>query len=514
MAAKQCAIAGPPAEKPVLQTDRSKCIFCQDNQTTEPLKCPVNSLNTEIQESGYITISQNLVSFAELDALPFDIARLDNGQGVQDTLKTCEAKWHKSCQLKYTTTKLSWVKKRSAPGPSNEVVSKFTRSGAPSTQESLHCFFCDKIETSKDKLHNASTFKMDNRVRTCALQLQDESLLAKLSAGDMVAQDAVYHSSCLVALYNKADRLSKDIDYESPSVIHGIALAELVSYIEDARMDPEIAQVFKMSDLTDLYTTRIRQLGQDVGERVHSSRLKERLLSHFPYMDSYKQGRDVFLAFKEDIGHAINVACKRDNDDEGIALVKAANIVRREMLQTKKNQFLGSFPADCQHSSMPETLLALVSMILEGPNIKNQSKYPLSQATLSLSQLLLYNSHARSREGSMGTHHLKDRETPVHLHTKTRKKQLADAMYELGLSIPYDRVLDISTVLANSICTHFSTNEVVCPPQLHHDRFTVAAADNIDHNPSSTTAKGTFHGTGVSLFQQPPHNWQALHRPG
>ena len=114
----------------------------------------------------------------------------------------------------------------------------------------------------------------------------------------------------------------------------------------------------------------------------------------------------------------------------------------------------------------------------------------------------------------MGTHHLKDRETPVHLHTKTRKKQLADAMYELGLSIPYDRVLDISTVLANSICTHFSTNKVVCPPQLHHDRFTVAAADNIDHNPSSTTAKGSFHGTGVSLFQQPPHNWQALHRPG
>ena len=164
---------------------------------------------------------------------------------MQDTLKTCEAKWHKSCQLKYTTSKLSRVKKRLAPGPSNEVVSKFMRSGAPSTQESLHGFFCDKIETSKDKLHNASTFKMDNRVRTCALQLQDESLLAKLSAGDMVAQDAVYHSSCLVALYNKADRLSKDIDYESPSVIHGNALAELVSYIEDARMDPEIAQVLK-----------------------------------------------------------------------------------------------------------------------------------------------------------------------------------------------------------------------------------------------------------------------------
>lgn len=33
--------------------------------------------------------------------------------------------------------------------------------------------------------------------------------------------------------------------------------------------------------------------------------------------------------------------------------------------------------------------------------------------------------------------------------------------------------------------------------------FTVAAVDNLDHNPSSTTAKDSFHGTGISLFQQP-----------
>ena len=31
---------------------------------------------------------------------------------------------------------------------------------------------------------------------------------------------------------------------------------------------------------------------------------------------------------------------------------------------------------------------------------------------------------------------------------------------------------------------------------LHH-------IDNIDHNPSSTTAKDSFHGTGISLFQHP-----------
>jgi hypothetical protein len=33
--------------------------------------------------------------------------------------------------------------------------------------------------------------------------------------------------------------------------------------------------------------------------------------------------------------------------------------------------------------------------------------------------------------------------------------------------------------------------------------FTTAAVDNIDHNPSSTTSKSSFHGTGISIFQHP-----------
>lgn len=31
----------------------------------------------------------------------------------------------------------------------------------------------------------------------------------------------------------------------------------------------------------------------------------------------------------------------------------------------------------------------------------------------------------------------------------------------------------------------------------------MGALDNLDHNPSSTTAKDSFHGTGISLFQFP-----------
>ena len=44
---------------------------------------------------------------------------------------------------------------------------------------------------------------------------------------------------------------------------------------------------------------------------------------------------------------------------------------------------------------------------------------------------------------------------------------------------------------------------VVCPLNLNYGLFTVGALDNIDYNPSSTTAQGSFHGTGISLFQFP-----------
>ena len=46
-----------------------------------------------------------------------------------------------------------------------------------------------------------------------------------------------------------------------------------------------------------------------------------------------------------------------------------------------------------------------------------------------------------------------------------------------------------------------NTVALVCPSQLRHGLFTVGALDNLDHNPSSTTATDVFHGTGIRLFQ-------------
>ena len=43
--------------------------------------------------------------------------------------------------------------------------------------------------------------------------------------------------------------------------------------------------------------------------------------------------------------------------------------------------------------------------------------------------------------------------------------------------------------------------KTVWPPQLKQGAFTTSAVDNINHQTSATTAKSSFNGTSVSVFQ-------------
>ena len=63
-------------------------------------------------------------------------------------------------------------------------------------------------------LHDAMTPKITQRVRICALKLQDQNVIAKLCPGDLVAQEAKYHSQCLVKLYNASSRKTEEGKHE------------------------------------------------------------------------------------------------------------------------------------------------------------------------------------------------------------------------------------------------------------------------------------------------------------
>ena len=64
-------------------------------------------------------------------------------------------------------------------------------------------------------------------------------------------------------------------------------------------------------------------------------------------------------------------------------------------------------------------------------------------------------------------------------------------------------MIELKALLAGAVCKQFEQQDLVCPFSLRRGLFMVGALDNIDHNPSATTAQGAFHGTAISIFQFP-----------
>ena len=248
----------------------NKCVICQD-RTSEALQCPADNRRTDIPiGTGYHTFEENLERCCSLNwfPVPIRLEHLKKGGGIAETLQHYKAKWHKSCRNKFSHMKISRQEKRKHSLGTEEQstsTSKVTRQSCGDAAKMRRdiCFFCDD---ATGVLHEASTFNIDRRVHECALELQDTVLLAKLSAGDLISQEAVYHAKCLVTLYKKASRhIPKTVEENQDDMIHGIVLAELITFIEESQTVTETVPVFKLADLAKMYTRRLGQLGVDVG---------------------------------------------------------------------------------------------------------------------------------------------------------------------------------------------------------------------------------------------------------
>ena len=89
-----------------------------------------------------------------------------------------------------------------------------------------------------------------------------------------------------------------------------------------------------------------------------------------PHLEANKSNYGIILTFKKDIGDALLLTTKQDPDNDAVVLMRAAQIVRNETLQMK-DTFNGSLDDD-QYKTLPQSLVALLQIILDGTNIKNQ----------------------------------------------------------------------------------------------------------------------------------------------
>ena len=228
-----------------------------------------------------------------------DIKRLDDGSGIENTLRLNNAKYHNTCRLMFNNSKLERVRKRRGPPRSDEPEAgpgRFTRRSVDTVPDiKIICFFCEKDIIGSDR--NAMTKKLYERLNDCTELLEDKKLINKLSAGDLDAQGAKYHLNCLTTVCNRERAFFRQQRENEQDVqerhAYSRAFAELVTYIIESQRSHQGETFFKLADLNGLMTKRLTQLGSSTS-KLHPTRFKEELLDRLPELQAHKKAGMVF----------------------------------------------------------------------------------------------------------------------------------------------------------------------------------------------------------------------------
>ena len=258
------------------------------------------------------------------------------------------------------------------------------------------CVFCNE---KVGVLHSFSTIEADRNLCRIVTDLQDFELLAKISGGDLIAIEAKYHMKCLTNLRNKHRSFQRKmksaelLDAEEEERFNEArAFVELVEYIEDSVENGTL--FFPLPELHSLFENRLSVLGYP--KSVNRLRLKNKILDHFQEAHEQDDGKQTVLIFRNGLQNIVKEALQEhDFSDDAAVLAKAAKIVRRDIFSHKGFSFSGTFPLGCNEISLPASLKSLISMIMNGLNVKDQENKE-SQTCLAVCQTVLFNAKKRS----------------------------------------------------------------------------------------------------------------------
>ena len=179
------------------------------------------------------------------------------------------------------------------------------------------------------------------------------------------------------------------------------------------------------------------------------------------------------------------------------------------MLKTAQD-FNDNFAENCQLNSVPQSLLSMIYVLTGSARNEGGEEFEIFKPALSIAQLTQFNS-AQKRTNSTSHRYSSEKETPLSIyiaflvHSETRSRALIDKLHDHELCISYHRMLTLSTSIGNTVCSQFERDNIVSPSILRLHLFTTHAVDNVDHNPSSRSAKDSFNGTAITTTQHLEH---------
>ena len=142
---RKLRLAPQACPAPVQPTNWDICVLCQERGGT--------LINPSAM--GYASLTTNLSSLHELNNVPLNInvSRLDDGDGMEETLVTHKAKWHKACYVLCNATKVERARKlqekacqKLAHSPLKQHLRSASAPACPMETEKRYqpaCFFCD-----------------------------------------------------------------------------------------------------------------------------------------------------------------------------------------------------------------------------------------------------------------------------------------------------------------------------------------------------------------------------------
>ena len=208
----------------------------------------------------------------------------------------------------------------------------------------------------------------------------------------------------------------------------------------------------------------------------------------------------MYISFKDDLAGALEYTREHSTDKNAAHLSKAANIIRKEMLEMTQDF----------NETVPQPPLSMIDMLPGSARNEGDDELEIFKPAVSIAQLIQFNS-AQKRTNSTSHRYSSEKETPLSIyiaflvHSETRSRVLIDKLHDHGLCISYHRMLTLSTSIGNTVCSQFERDNIVSPSILRLHLFTTHAVDNVDHNPSSRSAKDSFNGTAITTTQHLEH---------
>lgn len=491
--------------------DWSMCVICQ-TKTAEETTFPNKGKRFPAHEvfQNFLT---NVKAFKDLEALPCQI--LFDEHCTADTFVANNACWHKTCHQQFNNDKLQrQAKKRKKDSEGDCSQRRKSNRHVPELPTASCCIFCT---ASTGTLISYATKCAEKSLREMATSMEDTEILARISSGDLVALEAKYHFTCLTTYRNKYRSYCRQKNHDNildANMAKARAFVEIVAKIESDIDDG--THTFQLNELHMAYTNRLQELG--VTTEINKTSFKNKLLTHFQdfgLQDVFRQGKPTVLIFPEGIKELLGDSrLLRNFENEAFLFAKVANICREEFFAGRNsNMFLDStLENSCTAEPLTPSLHLLVSMLLYGTSITNTVSVTMPVSSIS-KQIYFGSKKKVSSKAVMSantfTRHQVEREPDLatyiglKMHFMTRSENLVEMLARFGIGITYKRVLEIEDTLAKSVCKQAFQDKLVCPSHLRLGLYTVAALDNLDYDPSSTTAIGSFHGTGISIIQFP-----------